>query len=103
MQEGDKKVLKVGDNAEEDRVLITKYKGKIYAIGNFCSHFGVELQWGTIFEDKILFPAHAAGFNIVTGESDGGPGLDGVPTFPVVERDGKFFVQIPEGKLPRKV
>lgn len=50
-----------------------------------------------------MCPAHAAGFNVVTGESDGGPGLDGVPTFPVVERDGKFFVQLPEGKLPKKV
>jgi len=42
IQEGDKKVLKVGES-DDDKVLIIKYKGKIYAIGNFCSHFGVEL------------------------------------------------------------
>lgn len=50
-----------------------------------------------------MCPAHSAGFNIKTGSPDSAPGLDGIPSFPVIERDGKFFVQVPEGKLPKKV
>lgn len=102
LQEGEKRVLKVGDK-DSDRVLIAKYQGKIYAVGNFCSHFGVELGWGVIYDDKVLCPAHAAGFSIVTGQPEGGAGIDGIPSFPVVERDGKHFVQLPEGELPKKV
>lgn len=35
--------LKVGDG-DQDKVLISKYKGQIYAIGAFCSHFGAPLS-----------------------------------------------------------
>ena len=77
---------------DEDKVLITRYHGKLYAVSNWCSHFGVPLEYGMIFDDKILCPAHAAGFSIITGEPENGPGLDGIPSFPVVEREGKFFV-----------
>ena len=73
-------------------MLIARYNGKIYAIGNFCSHFGVPLENGELFDDKILCPAHTAGFSVVTGEPEQAPGLDGIPTFSVVERDGKHFV-----------
>ena len=86
-----------------DKILISKYKGKLYATGNFCSHFGVPLEGGMLFDDKVLCPAHAAGFSVVTGEPETAPGLDGLPSFPVVEKDGKFFVQLPKGALPKSV
>jgi nitrite reductase/ring-hydroxylating ferredoxin subunit len=38
-----------------------------------------------LFDDKVLCPAHAAGFSIVTGEPEYAPGLNGIPTFGVVE------------------
>lgn len=83
-------------------MLISRFQGKLYATGNFCSHFGVPLAGGMLFDDKILCPAHAAGFNVVTGAPDSAPAMDGIPTFPVIERDGKFFVEVPE-ELPGKV
>lgn len=91
--------LKVGDK-DGEKVLIARYQGKLYATGNFCSHFGVPLDGGMLFDDKVLCPAHAAGFSIVTGEPEHAPGLDGIPSFGVVERDGKFFVQLPAGGMP---
>jgi hypothetical protein len=63
----------------------------------------VPLVNGQLFDDKVLCPAHAAGFSVVTGEPESAPGLDGIPTFGIVERDGKWFVQVPEGPLPKKV
>lgn len=95
-----KRVLKVGE-ADSDKVLIARYNGKIYAVGNFCSHFGVPLEYGEMFDDKLLCPAHGAAFSVVSGEPESAPALDGIPTFPVVERDGKTFVQIPQEGLPR--
>ena len=95
-------VLQVGEK-DDEKVLIARYNGKLYSTGNFCSHFGVPLNNGMLFDDKVLCPAHAAGFSIITGQPETAPGLDGIPSFPVVERDGSWFVQIPENGLPRRV
>ena len=91
LQEGMKRPLKVGEK-EGDKVLIARYNGKIYAVGALCSHFGVPLEYGEMFDDKLLCPAHGAAFSVVSGEPESAPALDGIPTFPVVERDGKLFV-----------
>ena len=64
--EGEMKVLKVGEG-DDQKVLIARYEGKLYSTGNFCSHFGVPLNNGMLFDDKVLCPAHAAGFSIITG------------------------------------
>jgi len=99
--EGEMQVLPVGSGNDE-KVLVARYQGKIYSTGNFCSHFGVPLGGGVLFDDKVLCPAHAAGFSIITGQPERAPGLDGIPSFPVVERNGKHYVQLPEGGLPKK-
>ena len=100
--EGEMKVVKVGE-ANDQKVLVARYQGKLYSTGNFCSHFGVPLNNGMLFDDKVLCPAHAAGFSIITGQPEQAPGLDGIPSFAVVERDGQSYVQIPQDGLPRKV
>ena len=66
LEEGSMKVLKVGE-ANDQKVLVARYQGKLYSTGNFCSHFGVPLNNGALFDDKVLCPAHAAGFSIITG------------------------------------
>lgn len=66
LTEGDMRGLKVGDKPSE-KVLIARYQGKLYATGSSCSHFGVDLSYGMLFDDKVMCPAHAAGFSVVTG------------------------------------
>lgn len=81
--EGEMRELKVGEG-EKDRVLVSRYKGKLYAVGAYCSHFGAPLVEGVLFDDKVLCPYHAAGFSVVTGAVDSAPGLDGVPRYDIV-------------------
>jgi len=54
-----------------------------------------------LFDDKVMCPAHAAGFSIVTGKPEKAPGLDGIPSYQVVNKDGKWFVEVPEEGLPK--
>lgn len=61
--------LKVGEK-DSEKVLIARYQGELYATGSSCSHFGVDLTYGMLFDDKILCPAHAAGFSVVTGKPE---------------------------------
>ena len=101
LSDGDMRGLQVSDK-KEDKVLIARYQGKLYATGSNCSHFGVDLSFGMLFDDKVMCPAHAAGFSIVTGKPESAPGLDGIPSYIVVHRDGKWFVEVPESGLPKK-
>ncbi len=87
--------LQVGEG-KSDKVLITKYKGNLYAIGAFCSHYGAPLVNGVMFDDKVLCPWHAAGFSVVSGAVELAPGLDGVPKYQIHNQDGKYFVEVPK-------
>jgi apoptosis-inducing factor 3 len=100
LKDGEMKDLKVGPG-DEDKVLISRYQGKLYAVGNYCTHFGAPLSTGQMFDDKVVCPWHAAAFSVTTGALEGAPGIDGLPTFTIIERDGKNFVQVP-ATLPRK-
>lgn len=63
LKNGDMRSIKVGEK-DDEKVLISRYQGKLYATGNFCSHFGVPLEGGMLFDDKVLCPAHSAAFSI---------------------------------------
>ena len=84
-------------------MLITRYRGKLYAIGAYCTHFGAPLVTGALFDDKVLCPWHAAGFSVTTGALELAPGRDGVPAYAVIEKDGKPFVRVPKKMEKRKV
>jgi nitrite reductase/ring-hydroxylating ferredoxin subunit len=94
------KELKVGPK-DDDKVLISRVQGKLYAVGNYCSHFGAPMSTGLMFDDKVLCPWHAAAFSVKTGAVENAPGMDGLPKFDITEKDGKNFVTVPV-PLPRK-
>lgn len=66
LSEGDMRGLQVSDK-KEDKVLVARYQGKLYATGSSCSHFGVDLTFGMLFDDKIMCPSHTASFSVVDG------------------------------------
>ena len=101
LRDGQMRALKVGQEKDQ-KVLISRYQGKLYATANSCSHMGVPLDSGVLVDDKVLCPAHLAGFSVITGEVDRAPALDGLATFPIVEENGKSFVQVPVDGLPKR-
>ena len=100
LEEGTMMEVKVGEG-KQDKVLVTRYGGKLHAIGAFCSHFGAPLVNGVLFDDKVLCPWHAAGFSVTSGALEYAPGMDGVPKYEVHEANGKWFVRVPK-KLEQK-
>eukprot|EP00344_Euplotes_crassus_P001726 CAMPEP_0196999556 /NCGR_PEP_ID=MMETSP1380-20130617/4701_1 /TAXON_ID=5936 /ORGANISM="Euplotes crassus, Strain CT5" /LENGTH=629 /DNA_ID=CAMNT_0042416519 /DNA_START=17 /DNA_END=1906 /DNA_ORIENTATION=+ len=92
--EGEMMAFQVGPK-DGDKILIAKYQGKIYALSNFCSHFGVPLAGSVLLEDKVICPAHNAAFSIVDGYPEYAPALNGLPTYETYEKDGKLFVKLP--------
>ena len=54
-------------SAGEQQVLVVKEKGKIYAMGSKCTHFGAPLKTGIFCEGKVYCPWHGACFNSNSG------------------------------------
>jgi apoptosis-inducing factor 3 len=59
------------------------------------------MSTGLMFDDKVLCPWHAAAFSVKTGAIENAPGMDSLPKFDIIEKDGKNFVTVPL-VLPRK-
>lgn len=74
----------VGDQA----VALVRRSGTIHAIGASCTHYGGPLAHGLVVGDTLRCPWHHACFDLRTGGVLGGPALDPVPTWAVLERDG---------------
>ena len=91
----------VGDDRN---VLVSRYDGKLFAIGSKCSHYGYPLAKGVKCENEVVCPLHDAAFDIKTGKPIRGPGLDAIPTYPVrVSKTGEVFVSVPVDGFPAKV
>lgn len=100
-KEGELYEVPVGD---DKNVLVSRYEGKLYAIGSKCSHYGYPLVKGVKCENAVVCPLHDAAFDIKTGKPIRGPGLDAIPTYSVrVSKTGEVFVSVPEKSFPAKV
>lgn len=102
LAEGEMMPLQVGPD-DGDKILIARYEDKIYALSNFCSHFGVPLAGSVLFDDKVICPAHNAAFSIVDGFPEQSPAKDGLQTYEVFEEDGKKFVKVPSNFKDNRV
>lgn len=98
LKNGEMKELVVGEG-KQDKVLVTRYEGRLTAIGAFCCHFGVPLKWGTMFDDRVVCALHGASFQVDTGDQLTFPGDDGIPRYDIVTEGSKSYVVVPEGGL----
>ena len=74
--EGEFREVRVGEK-KLDNILVSRYGGKLYATGAYCTHFGAPFAPnGALFDDKVMCPYHAASYSVVTGMSENGPGRD---------------------------
>ena len=88
---------KVGDTA----VLLVREKGRIYAVGASCTHYGGPLAEGRIANGQMCCPLHHARFDLATGEATQAPALNPLACWNVEEMDGHIFVH--DQRLPSVV
>eukprot|EP01116_Phalansterium_solitarium_P023755 TRINITY_DN8490_c0_g1_i2.p1 TRINITY_DN8490_c0_g1~~TRINITY_DN8490_c0_g1_i2.p1 ORF type:complete len:547 (-),score=191.49 TRINITY_DN8490_c0_g1_i2:440-2035(-) len=70
--EGQMKEVEIGEN----KALIIKQAGKLYATSTKCTHFGAPLKNGVLSDGRIRCQWHGACFSIATGDIEDFPGLD---------------------------
>ncbi len=80
----------------ETPVLLCRVDDHYYALGAHCTHYGAPLAEGSLRGNQVICPWHHAEFDVTNGDNNEPPALDGLPTYPIHERDGKIVVKVPD-------
>jgi len=67
----------------DEDVLVVNISGKIYAIGDECTHRGCSLSEGTLEGTTIICPCHAGNFDVTTGKVIASPPKRDEPSYEV--------------------
>ncbi len=80
----------------ETPIVLFNIAGKIYAIGDVCTHDDGPLGDGDLEGHNIVCPRHGAEFDVLTGKVKMMPAAVDIPAYPVRVADGKILVGIPK-------
>lgn len=87
---GTMKAVQSGDT----EILLANSDGKIYAIGNTCTHQGCKLSKGTLEGDAVHCACHGSVFDLKTGSVKKGPAKEPEPSYTVSIEDGEIVVTL---------
>jgi len=80
-------------------VLLVRREGRIFAIGDRCSHLGGPLSEGRLENTSIVCPWHASRFSLEDGRVLDGPATFPEPCFETRIRDGQIEVRSVQAEL----
>jgi len=89
---GERLFVDIGDTP----VVIFNIAGKLFAIGDVCTHDDGPLGDGDIEGFNVACPRHGAEFDVRTGKTVSMPAVVDIPAYPVQARDGKIFIGMPK-------
>ena len=78
-------------------IVIFNLAGKLYAIGDVCSHDNGPVGDGEIEEHEIICPRHGARFDIRTGKATSLPAVVDIPSYPVRVMGDMIEIGLPKG------
>ncbi|MBI4543325.1 MAG: chlorite dismutase family protein, partial [Gemmatimonadetes bacterium] len=89
--------------AHGEAVALFNVRGRIYAIGNRCTHARASLCEGAVDPDAavVTCPWHAGRFDLVTGRALNGPPKASVAVYAVKVEDGRILVGPAEAAIGR--
>jgi nitrite reductase/ring-hydroxylating ferredoxin subunit len=76
------------------QILIVKAAGKIFAMGNKCTHRGCKLSSGKLEGETVRCPCHGSVFNIRSGEVVKGPAKKPEPSYIVTVEKDEFSIDL---------
>jgi nitrite reductase/ring-hydroxylating ferredoxin subunit len=80
-------------HVHDEDVLVANISGKIYAIGDECTHRACSLSEGTIEDTVVTCPCHGGRFDLTTGKVIGPPPERGEPSYEVQLQDSNVLIK----------
>ncbi len=77
---------------EGERVVVANVDGRLFAIGDVCTHRGCSLSEGELSGLVVTCPCHGGQFDLTNGEVVGGPPPESVTTYSVQVVDDEFRI-----------
>ena len=79
-----------------DKIIITKHKDQLYALGSYCGFCFTNLATGALLGEKLICPCCCSSYDIKNGLVDIGPSMRNLSSFSIKTRDGQIKVTVPE-------
>ncbi len=92
LPEGERLYIDVGSK----QIVIFNLAGKLFAIGDVCSHDNGPVGTGEIEENEIICPRHGGRFDIHSGKATSLPAVVDIPAYPVRVVDGMIEIGMPK-------
>jgi 3-phenylpropionate/trans-cinnamate dioxygenase ferredoxin subunit len=92
LPEGERLYIEVGGK----QIVIFNLAGKLFAIGDVCSHDNGPVGDGEIEENEIICPRHGGRFDIRSGKATSLPAVVDIPAYPVRVVDGIIEIGMPK-------
>jgi apoptosis-inducing factor 3 len=98
LAEGASLLVKLGDAD----VHLSRLDGKVYAVGNKCTHYECPLNEGARLGRVVVCRCHDARFDITTGKVLSAPALNDLPVYPVrIEAGDVLLGPVEKAKFPK--
>ena len=89
---GERLFVDLGDKP----IVILNIAGKLFALGDICTHDDGPLGDGMIEGNNIVCPRHGGEFDVRDGKAVQMPAVVDIPAYPVKVVDGMIFVGMPK-------
>ncbi len=99
LEDGEMREVVVG----ETKVLLVRLKGKFYAIGGECTHYGGPLAEGALSGQRVVCPWHQAVFDVMNGDRLEPPALDAEPCYAVRVEGNDVIIKVPDKAENRRI
>ena len=84
---------------EGKSIVLFNLAGKLFAIGDVCSHDNGPVGDGEIEEAEIICPRHGGRFDIRTGKATSLPAVKDIPSYPVRVVQGMIEIGVPKAPI----
>lgn len=83
-------------SVEGRRVAVARANDQLYAVQDLCTHDDGPLGEGSLDGFAIQCPRHGAKFDVRSGAVLQMPAVQPIDTFPIMEKNGKILIAVPE-------
>lgn len=80
---------------DDQPIVVFNVAGKVFAIGDVCSHDNGPLGEGDLEGEEVICPRHGARFDLRSGKALALPAVEDIPAYPVRVVGGRIEIGIP--------